>query len=249
MAQQCRRLWRTGRRRCWKTSRYELSIPTFSLLTTIGFIVQTPNDNGPFCSISVATLKHGTGGVWIADKNININFLLQNQRYDFNSHIGYDFILLPIRLLEWHVSYIGRQLTELQKKMAKVEQDIASGRRPTNYTELSSALNVCSSLQLTLDRRWMFEKALAHNLLKYFKAIEPDPVTHHSHFSSHLPPQVTTYPYPPSSIQRVKFHLQLSSGYEYDINILPQRIKLQQDAVRGSLTFYRLQKPDLTSHA
>ena len=239
MAQQCRWLWRVGRRCSRKTSRYGLSVPAVSLLTTIGFIVQTPNDNGPFCSISVATLKHGTGGAFITDRTIDINFLLQNQRYDFNLFLGCDFILLPIRLLEWHVSYTGRQLTDLQRKVAKVEHDIASGQRPTNYTELSSALNICSSLQLTLDRRWMFEKTLAQNLLKYFEAIEPDPVTHHYPYSQ--TPHVTTVPYPPSSIQRVKFHLQLSSGYEYDINILPQRIKLQQDAVRVSPAFYRLQ--------
>lgn len=78
-----------------------------SLLILAGFIVQTPNDERPFCSISVATLRHGTGGVFIADKRIDINLLLQNQLYIYTPGLRREFILLPIRLLEWHVSYTG----------------------------------------------------------------------------------------------------------------------------------------------
>ena len=112
------------------------SVPSVSLLISIGFIAQTPNDDWPFCSLSVTTLGYGTGGVFIADKNIDINALLQNQCYGYNPSLIMDFLLLPIRLLEWHVSYTGRRLTELQRKVTKIETQIAPGRGRNNLQSL-----------------------------------------------------------------------------------------------------------------
>lgn len=195
------------------------------MLTVIGFIAQTPNDKGPFCSLSVTALPEGTGGIFIADKDININELLKDQRYYYNTVIGMDFLLLPIRLLEWHVNYTGRQLTELQRKVVKVEDAIASIARPTNYIALSQELNVCNSLQLTLDRRWNFDKTLAQNLLRYFEVVEPPPRDVSSPFMKDHHPVMQVTPYPRNSIRRVKFHLQLSSAYEYDIYNTPSKNK------------------------
>ena len=134
-----------------------------------------------------------------------------------------DFALLPIVVFEWHVAHTAKRLTELKRRISKIETEVGSGQGSANLSHLSSDLNSCSSAHLFLDRRWHFELTLAGDLLKYFDTFA----------QVHVHP-VGTDPqarYAPSSRQRVQFHLQLSEALGYDIKVLPRRIELQQTAV------------------
>jgi len=130
------------------------------------------------------------------------------------------FCLLPILVFEWHVAYTAKQLTNLKRRVSKVEDEVGPLHGSANARHLSSELNHCSSSLLALDRRWHFERTVAQNLLSYFETIEVN----------HAFSGGKTY-YIPSSQQRVKFHLELSKALEYDIGVLPRRIELQQTAV------------------
>ena len=135
--------------------------------------------------------------------------------YDSMSRIV--FTMLPTVVLEWHVAYTLKQLTKLSKRVADIEHKIGSGF--ANYSDLGVELNRCNSTHLVLDRRWRFEIALAQHLLQYLEGIAK---THRKE-------------YPPDCSQRVKLHLQLSEGLEYDLRVLPRRIELQQIAVSSLL--------------
>lgn len=192
-----------------------------------GFFLQTPNDGGPFCSLAVAAFLHGTGGIFIADKNFQLDSLLSNQEFYVphffqDGYSGMDFCLLPILVFEWHVAYTAKQLTNLKKRVSKVEDAVGSQQGSANPAYLSSELNRCSSSLLVLDRRWHFERNVAQNLLNYFEVFALN--------RRHRVGENRAF-YVPSSQQRVNFHLELSKGLEYDIGVLPRRIKLQQTAV------------------
>ena len=189
--------------------------------------MQTPNDGGPFCSLAVASFHYGTGGIFIADHNFQLGSLLSNQEYyvPHYFHDGYtrmDFLLLPILVFEWHVAYTAKQLTTLKRRVSKVEDKVGSSQGWADPSELSSELNRCSSSLLILDRRWHFERTVAQHLLTYCETF----ALQHVH-----PVGKRGAYYVPSSQQRVKFHLEMSKTLEYDIGVLPRRIKLQQTAV------------------
>lgn len=146
------------------------------------------------------------------------NFYVPHRSRD--GYFKMDFCLLPILVFEWHVAYTAKQLTNLKRRMSKVEDEVASLHGSANPRHLSSELNHCSSSLLALDRRWHFERTVAQNLLSYCETFAVN----------HAAPGRKAY-YIPSSQQRVKFHLELSKALEYDIGVLPRRIKLQQTAV------------------
>lgn len=133
-----------------------------------------------------------------------------------------DFCLLPILVFERHVAYTAKQVTNLKKRVSKVENEVGSLPGSAKPSHLSSELNRCSSSLLILDRRWHFERTVAQNLLSYFETFALE-YRHGVGESSAC--------YIPSSQQRVKFHLEVSKALEYDIGVLPRRIKLQQTAV------------------
>ena len=162
--------------------------------------------------------------MFIADKNFDLTLLLANPDYhtalamelgEYNAHTKIAFTMLPAVIFEWHVSHTLKQLTKLKKRLAIIEKEVGARSERADYSNLSAELNRCSSAHLVLDRRWHFEVALAQHLLKYFEGVA-----------------ITgTKEYPPHSSQRVKLYLQLSEGFEYDLRLLPRRIKLQQTAV------------------
>ncbi|MCJ1240769.1 hypothetical protein MMC14_008773 [Varicellaria rhodocarpa] len=136
---------------------------------------------------------------------------------EYNAHTKIAFTMLPAVIFEWHVSHTLKQLTKLKKRLAIIEKEVGARSERADYSNLSAELNRCSSAHLVLDRRWHFEVALAQHLLKYFEGVA-----------------ITgTKEYPPHSSQRVKLYLQLSEGFEYDLRLLPRRIKLQQTAIRN----------------
>ncbi|OCK94825.1 uncharacterized protein K441DRAFT_89226 [Cenococcum geophilum 1.58] len=172
----------------------------------IGFILQTPRDGGPFCSLSLLQKASATGypaepgsrGLYVADP--------------------IDFMILPVRILQEQVIYNRDELFKLIKKVNEVETRIATGNVPPNAETDNRILNKLSLEHLSLHQRWNFALELGGNMLRYFDAIA----------NRSLSPG---FEYSRIMREEVERQIRYSEQARYDFENLPRRIRNQSKAI------------------
>ncbi|OCK74103.1 hypothetical protein K432DRAFT_364013 [Lepidopterella palustris CBS 459.81] len=187
-----------------------------------GFILQTPNDGGPFCSLCLlnnpnwAISSFSSKGLYLADSLLDFKHLIASipdarDQADCNPVRNLGLMILPVRILEEQVVYTRDELMKLLQRLVEVEKRIASGHLPPN-AEDNRILNALSLEHIRLHRRWSFTLELGRNILRYYEA------------SLLLPTSKALG-------EEVQMQMRFSEQSRYDFENLPRRIRNQSKAI------------------
>lgn len=192
------------------------------------FILQTPADNEPFCSLAMS--RHGVvikGICLYDDDSLDPKVLLENESIQSGWRAtGLQIISLPQAIAKANALHISRKLFEIQSEVAKVEVELLySGgptrRKPQSLYTLARALQSQSAVLVELERRARFQKQI-------IAAIES--VTAASRHGSS--------PWPP--LAPIKSQME---SWEFDFQTAPKRI----DNARGTITTLIQQRNEETN--
>lgn len=219
------------------------------MLTSQGFILQTPNDDEPFCSLSISEFQPtenkgpSCGGVYIADEEYSLKNLLgftSIQDYCLSGSNGAISkfhvlsMLLPVLILQKHTAATRKRLVELAKELtlieeriARLSEDIALGKMMQSTEKDNRLLNEMNLRHMKYHRRWNFEHELGTSILRYFDTVAARDSGKHKH-----------------SVQakamrdQVERQIQSSESLKYDFDTIPRRIRNQSKAVRLTLLYF-----------
>lgn len=199
------------------------------------FILQTPNDERPFCSLSISEYqsagsdRSSCGGLFVADEAYDLDVLLSNQSLpdetDPLCRFLNMFAILPIRILQAHGTGTHKALTELVQQLGDMEDRIAAGDSsevPVDPEEDNKTLNKMHLKHTENHRRWNFEMELANNLLQFFDTVAArDSGRNKSRVHDRVKPMRSL----------VDRQLRYSEALRYDFDTVPKRIRTQSKSV------------------
>lgn len=133
----------------------------------IGFVLQTPLDNGPFCSM---TIQRDTGFNYIAlflytDPIFCPVSLLKDQMWMIRWRwSGLPIVILPIAFTYLHDTYIARRIAELHAELAAIEAALlaphSSDLEALDFGGLTRRLHAFSTDLSDLARRSHFQNTV-----------------------------------------------------------------------------------------
>lgn len=132
------------------------------------FILQTPIDDGPFCSFALSKRGIAVKGIYIYsttsfdgehDDVFEPSALLEGEIImpGWRS-TGLQIINLPSAFLRQHSSWMERQLARIIERIGNVETALFDARHPPDLPNLNHALHTCSTRLVVLERRSKLEK-------------------------------------------------------------------------------------------
>ncbi|RDW56689.1 hypothetical protein BP6252_14041 [Coleophoma cylindrospora] len=211
----------------WQNDAGSVSI----LREPLRFLMQTPNDGGLFCSMvtksnestsagnsqdRMATFGRGPFSTIFIGSESEINFLETTRSYTISSNNRSDvaIILLPLEILVRHVRQLFEDLARLISKVSVIENVVINGSDSdmTDFRDLIKRLHVCSQDLVKLRRRWHFQVTLATTIREF---IVGEPIGSE---------QIKLW-------GAVSLQLKMSQSLEYDLNVLPERIHDQSNAI------------------
>lgn len=204
--------------------------PILPLLIDIpAFLLQTPRDGKPFCSLSLVNRDRAhCGGLYVADEAYSLDNLLAGQEY-IHRHpkVPKDFSILPFNILVHHVEQTLSDVQRLSVDLTSTEKRIADGDIRLTDNGDYKLLNRLNLEHLRLQRRSKFELELAENLLKYIN----------EYFN--MWERVGLWEGGTSYIDEMKEKLAQQTRYadqvSIDLEMMPRRIKNQSKAVSVSV--------------
>ncbi len=150
--------------------------------------MQTPNDEGLFCSLVIQTNGHSRmqEGDWITKLN-PFNAILITSELDFHlSKTARPFtvpsewtsndlpmVFLPLEFLVRHVRLVSETLAGLTSEVSFVEDVVINDNDKTDFKSLIKRLHVCSRELVKLRRRWHFQITLAETILELIEIHDP----------------------------------------------------------------------------
>jgi hypothetical protein len=246
MAQQQRRISCVDRG--WKVWLEEPPIPNYPriVLTHLqGFILQTPNDDEPFCSLSISEFQptdsnvSSCGGLYVADEEYSLKNLLGSTSVQDYCSSGNDSIickfhvlsmLLPVRILQKHTAAtrkrlvdLAKELTVIEERIAGLSEDIALGNMMQSTEKDNRLLNEMNLKHMKFHRRWNFELELGASILRYFDMAAARDSGKHKH---------NVQAYTKAMRDQVERKIRSSESLKYDFDTIPRRIRNQSKAVR-----------------
>ena len=129
------------------------------------FILQTPLDGGPFCSLAMSCKPKVVKGVYIFDKD----FLNPAEMTDGNASIstwessGLQIVTLPQKFLQAHSGALSQRLARTITKVRSVERvlELADQEAP-DFVSISRTLHACNMELVDLERRSRFEQTVVN---------------------------------------------------------------------------------------
>lgn len=190
----------------------------------LGFIVQTPRDNMPFCSFAV-TGKNDADWVclFFAGPDIDFETLLCRDEFpsDYTPPLSPDFMILPACLLRWQVEQTREGLANLTDVIMDTDKILTYGS-PSDLGSIRSKLFQLGKEHLMLHRRWLFEQELAANLTRCFEIIE-------KRTNQDQPAK-----YSKTLRQKVQIQENLSRTLQHDLDTTPWKIRAQHTMVAST---------------
>lgn len=122
------------------------------------------------------------------------------------------FVLLPLKVLQLHISCTSSALAELMRQVSKAEDQILDPAKLENFSILIRDLHSYNADLIKLERRWHFEQKLSSSVGEIIER-----------FGSNVPDDIG------NSFELLK---RSSHASEYDLRVLPRRIQNQFTAVR-----------------
>jgi hypothetical protein len=203
-----------------------------------GFILQTPNDGLPFCSLSISEFQptgsttYGSGGLYIADKAYSLDALLASYSLQDARCTPSDddpicrFLVLsmtlPTRILCAHTLATRKALTSLAKEVTETEKRIALGQVLQNTEADNKLLNNMNLEHMKIHRRWNFELELGATILGYFDMVAERDNGKKGH-------DVRKCAKPMRDV--VARQIRSSESLKYEFETIPKRIRNQSKAV------------------
>jgi|SRR5579862_1960097 len=162
-------------------------------------------------------------------------------------------VLIPLAILRYHVRQTARDLAELMRRVAEVEKAVVQGDT-TEFDKLIRELHSCNTSLVNLQRRWHFESTLASAVCEFINDYGKPTTSfnfnvNRSVFNSDVVFNVVNNAQndlpetqePIANLANTKeyrtlrsdagLQSRLSRTSEYDLSVLPRRIKNQFIAV------------------
>ncbi|KAK3075839.1 hypothetical protein LTR53_000541 [Teratosphaeriaceae sp. CCFEE 6253] len=188
------------------------------------FVLQTPRDAGPACSLALSRHGHVVKGLYSYDSKgfrtatggdpFEPRALMQGERIQSGwRSTGLQIISLPLALAKAHALYIAAALRELLRTVSAAERALghhAPGTTTTALDPWNLRLHACATQLLDLERRVRLQCQL-------LAAIATLTATH---------PHYKTRPYPPLA----PLHSQHET-WAFDLTTLPRRLENLRSAI------------------
>lgn len=175
------------------------------------FILQTPLDGGPFCSLALARKGNIGKGVYFFD-NESLDPAEMSAGNLAWPTTDVHIITLPYKFLQVHSVDTSKRLARIISRVRTVETSLAAAdQTPPNFSNLGRVLHACSMELVDIERRSRFEQSVV-------AAIETIAVN-----LRHV-----TLPWPPLSPQ----HAAIASR-KFDFESLPRRIENARTTING----------------
>jgi hypothetical protein len=236
--------------------------------------MQTPNDGDSFCSLAITAKNTSHHGIMVSsypEKTLSPLLNFKIDRALMNTDLP--MVYLPIEFLKLHVKDSKDTLATLNAELASIEEKVGSepsdDSNKTDFGPLIKQLHSLNSRLIKLQRRWHFQTALSSAIIAFLgyyatstKSYNAQGVTFNAgyggtiaieHLTSNVSidnpqegPLEAIAKTPEFRILRDSATLQskLSLALEYDLNVLPKRIKNQSAAVSyktpQKCSFYKL---------
>jgi hypothetical protein len=198
--------------------------------------MQTPNDGGSFCSLIVTTNRptqqedesqseenirrkdRAFNAVFISsDSEIHLPKIAQSFTLPMWNTTDLPMVPLPLEFLIRHVRQVSENLAELRAEVSRIEELVINDNDGLDFKSLIKGLHICSRELVKLRRRWHFQMTLAKTIRELIEIHGPVIVTQSREYRQLL------------GIASLQF--KLSQSLEYDLNVLPERISNQFNAV------------------
>ena len=168
------------------------------------FMLQTPTDGGPFCSLVIARQGNLVKGVYTYNDDIFDPASLrggEGAKSGWRS-TGLQVVTLPGMFLKAHSAYLSQSLNDLIKRVEVIEQALADADPAAcDFPALNRSLHGCHLELVSLQRRSRFEETIVD-------AIDT----------------TLTSPRPPATWQRLDIQRNAIASRSFDLETLPQRI-------------------------
>lgn len=168
------------------------------------FMLQTPKDGGPFCSLVVARQGNLVKGIYTYDDDIFDPASLrggEGAKSGWRS-TGLQVVTLPGMFLKGHSAYLSQSLDDLIKRVEVIEQALAdAGSVAYDFPALNRSLHGCHLELVSLQRRSRFEETIVD-------AINTTLIS----------------PKPPATWQRLDIQRTAIASRAFDLETLPHRI-------------------------
>ncbi|KAK5112394.1 hypothetical protein LTR62_004357 [Meristemomyces frigidus] len=212
----------------WQHSAYTNLLPSRGggcaalLDEPVCFVLQTPVDLGPFCSLAMSKRGIVVKGIFLYRASLSADGeayfdplrMMENETVISGwRSTGMQIIALPIAVAKSHALYITRELDDLASMLSTIEAELSShtiGTRTEALTPLTRTLQTTTSRLLAAERRINFQTSL-------LSAIET--VT-----SSH---KRNTPTWPP--LAPLKNNLE---SWSHDLSTIPRRVSAAQGTIQ-----------------
>lgn len=125
------------------------------------FILQTPLDGGPFCSLAMSKIGTVVKGVYFYDCDNFEPTLIGTNEYSMSGwrSTGFQIINMPQAILRAHSTYVSQSLGHVIDEVKHVEEALLSPET-CDIAALSRTLHTCSRRTIDLERRSRFDQTL-----------------------------------------------------------------------------------------
>ena len=178
------------------------------------FILQTPLDGGPFCSLAIARKGNIAKGIYFFDEqSLNpADMTGGDASLSAWRSNGVQIITLPHKFLQVHSVDLSQRLARTIARVRAVETNlVATDQTPPNFSSLGRILHACSMELVDIERRSRFEQSVV-------EAIETI-VLKYRH---------GTLPWPPLSPQQAAL-----ASRKFDFESLPRRMENARTTING----------------
>ena len=144
------------------------------------FIMQTPDDNGRFCSFALSVRGHCVQGVYTyIDPSFSPSSILSDEIIQGAwQSSGLQIACLPVSFLKAHSVLMAQDLAAEVAQVDFVEDALAaapsSTQRTQDFAPLTRTLHTCSKSLINLKRRSKFESILIESISAVLEAAERD---------------------------------------------------------------------------
>lgn len=169
------------------------------------FILQTPLDGGPFCSLAMSRRGFIVKGVFFHDDSIfdPVNMPRSETSLSGWRSSGEQIVTLPHEILKAHSANVSQRLAKIVAQVKGAETALAAAdRTPPDLSAVARTLHTCSADLVDLERRSRFEESIMEAIRTILK-----------------PSRRVTVPWPPLAPQETAV-----TSRSFDFESLPRRI-------------------------
>ena len=168
------------------------------------FILQTPRDDGPFCSLAMSAHAHFVKGIYMYDDDSFCPTDMSGGEVSLSAwrSSGLQIVTIPHKFVSTHSVHVSQLLARTVARVKSVETTLANDRTLPDFSSLGQILHTCNAELVDIERRSRFEQ----NIIEAIESI----VSNSRH---------GTIPWPPLAPQKTAL-----ASCSFDFESLPRRI-------------------------